>query len=87
MKINKKVYEANISLFNVLKYSDLDIDGKYSIERFIAAHCIMFAMEGVPAIYFNSMFGTEDDLEEYKKTNHKRDLNRYKWNKNETSKS
>ena len=82
MKINKKVYEANISLFNVLKYSDLDTNGKYSIERFIAAHCIMFAMEGVPAVYFNSMFGTEDDLEKYKKTSHKRDLNRYKWNKN-----
>tara|TARA_B000000609_G_scaffold135620_1_gene111362 strand:+ start:2464 stop:4209 length:1746 start_codon:yes stop_codon:yes gene_type:complete len=81
MKINKKVYESNISLFNVLKYSDTDLEGKYSIDRFIAAHCIMFAMEGIPAVYFNSMFGTEDDHERYKDTKHKRDLNRYKWNK------
>jgi len=81
MKINKKVYESNISLFNVLKYSDTDLEGKYSIDRFIAAHCIMFAMEGIPAVYFNSMFGTEDDYERYKDTKHKRDLNRYKWNK------
>ena len=41
----------------------------------------MFAMEGIPAVYFNSMFGTEDDQERYKDTKHKRDLNRYKWNK------
>ena len=34
----------------------------------------MFAMEGIPAVYFNSMFGTEDDHERYKDTKHKRDL-------------
>ena len=27
------------------------------------------------------MFGTEDDHERYKDTKHKRDLNRYKWNR------
>ena len=79
MQIDKKVYEANISLFNALKFSDFDKSGKFSFERFVACHCIMFAMEGVPAIYFNSIFGTEDDNIAYKNTKHKRDLNRYKW--------
>ena len=56
MKIDKKVYEANISLFDAFKYSDLDLSGKYRLDRFIAAHCIMFALEGVPAVYLNSIF-------------------------------
>ena len=29
MKINKNVYQSNISLFNVLNYSDTDLEGKY----------------------------------------------------------
>ena len=86
MQIDKKVYEANISLFNALKFSDTDRSGQFSIERYIAAHSIMIAMEGVPAIYFNSIFGTEDDILEYKKTKHKRDLNRYKWEVNDLEK-
>ena len=52
----------------------------------MACHCIMFAMEGVPAIYFNSIFGTEDDNVTYKSTKHKRDLNRYKWEINKIEK-
>ena len=79
MKIDKKVYEANISLFDAFKYSDLDLSGKYRLDRFIAAHCIMFALEGVPAVYLNSIFGTENNNEIFNITNHKRDLNRYKW--------
>ena len=31
MKINKKVYESNISLFNVLKYSDTDLEGNIQL--------------------------------------------------------
>ena len=50
----EKVYEANISLFNALKYTDEDSTGKYSLERFIASHCIILSIEGVPAFYFNS---------------------------------
>ena len=37
----EKVYEANISLFNALQYTDEDSTGKYSLERFIASHCII----------------------------------------------
>ena len=77
----KKVYEANITIFNALKKSNFDKQGKYFFERYISVHAIMIAFEGVPAIYFNSLFGTSNDEAKYIITGNKRDLNRYKWNK------
>ena len=41
----------------------------------------MIAFEGIPAIYFNSIFGTSNDEYKYIISGNKRDLNRYKWNK------
>ena len=76
---SKKVYEANITIFDALKKSDYDPKGKYFLERFISAHSIMISFEGVPAIYFNSLFGTSNDKAKYIITGNKRDLNRYRW--------
>ena len=77
----KKVYEANITLFNAFQKTDYDKKGKFFLERYISAHAIMIAFEGVPAIYFNSLFGTSNDEYKYIISGNKRDLNRYKWNK------
>ena len=67
--------------------SDYDPKGKFFLERFISAHSIMISFEGVPAIYFNSLFGTSNDEAKYIITGNNRDLNRYKWNhKNITKK-
>ena len=47
----------------------------------------MISFEGVPAIYFNSLFGTSNDDAKYIITGNNRDLNRYRWNhKNITEK-
>ena len=75
----EKVYEANISLFNALQFTDSDLKGKFALKRFIAAHCIILAIEGVPAFYFNSLFATKNDEENFASTGVKRNLNRYKW--------
>ena len=77
---SKKVYEANLTVFNALKKSDFDIDGKFYFERYISAHAIMISFEGVPAIYFNSLFGTSNDEAKYIITGNNRDVNRYRWN-------
>jgi len=77
----KKVYEANITIFNALKKSDFDQNGNFFLERYIAAHSIMISFEGVPALYFNSLFGTSNDEAKYIITGNKRDINRYRWNK------
>ncbi len=78
---SKKVYEANITLFDAFQKTDYDKRGKYFLERYISAHAIMIAFEGIPAIYFNSIFGTSNDEYKYIISGNKRDLNRYKWNK------
>jgi len=80
-KIQKKVYEVNITLFNAFKNTDYDKKGLHALERYITAHAIMFSIEGVPAVYFNSIFGKSNDEYKYVISNNKRDLNRYKWNK------
>ena len=58
----KSVYEANITIIDALKKSNEDIKGKYFVERFVSAHAIIMAFDGVPGIYFNSVFGTSNDL-------------------------
>ena len=75
----EKVYEANISLFDALKFTDRDKKGKFDLKRFIAAHCIILAIEGVPAFYFNSLFATKNDEKAFASSGIKRNLNRYKW--------
>ncbi|MBD1165075.1 alpha-amylase [Pelagibacterales bacterium SAG-MED13] len=76
---SKKIYEANITVFDALKKSDYDPKGRFYLERFISAHSIMISFEGVPAIYFNSLFGTSNDEAKYIITGNNRDLNRYRW--------
>ena len=76
---SKKVYEANITVFDALKKSDTDPNGKFFLQRYIAAHAIMISFEGVPAIYFNSLFGKSNDEAKYVITGNNRDINRYKW--------
>ena len=77
---SKKVYEANITVYDALKKSNFDKNGTYSFERYISAHSIMISFEGVPAIYFNSLFGTSNDEAKYIITGNNRDVNRYRWN-------
>ncbi len=84
---SRKVYEANITVFDALKKSDFDPNGKFFLERYVAAHAIMISFEGIPAIYFNSLFGKANDEAKYVITGNNRDVNRYKWNhKNITKK-
>ena len=40
----------------------------------------MISFEGIPAIYFNSLFGKSNDEAKYIITGNNRDVNRYKWN-------
>ena len=40
----------------------------------------MFSFEGVPGIYFNSLFGKSNDEAKYIITGNNRDINRYRWN-------
>ena len=79
---SKKIYEANITVFNALQKSDSDLAGKFFLERYLSAHSIMISFDGIPALYFNSLFGKSNDEAKYIITGNNRDVNRYKWNEN-----
>ena len=74
-----KAYELNIALFSALKGTMENSDDGWQIERFICAHAIMFALEGIPAIYIHSLFGTENDNNRVEHTGRARSINRHIW--------
>src|SRR5690606_2834467 len=72
-------YEMNISLFDALKGT---IDGgpdQWQLQRFLCAHTIMLALEGIPAFYIHSLLATENDHERVKHTGRARSINRRQW--------
>jgi sucrose phosphorylase len=70
-------YEINISLFDAMRET-FSKEKKLFMERYICIHTIMMSLEGVPAFYIHSLFGTENDYDLYEKTGHNRSLNRSK---------
>ena len=73
-------YEINITYLDSLK-STFDGDESFQIKRFICAHTIMLAMEGIPAIYIHSFLGTENDYNAIAAGGENRSINRFIWNK------
>ena len=73
-----KHYEINISLIDALKGTCSGLD-QWQIERFICAHTIMLALEGIPGIYLHSFIGTENDHQRFKNSGHNRAINRHQW--------
>ena len=73
-----KPYEINISLFDALQGTTAGPD-KWAVERFLCAHAIMFALEGIPGVYIHSLVGTRNDYQKVEHTKHNRSINRHKW--------
>ncbi|WP_425488609.1 sugar phosphorylase [Litorivivens lipolytica] len=71
-------YELNISLFDALKGTH-DGEDDFAVERFVCAHSIMLALEGIPAFYIHSLFGTRNDYRRLENTSHNRSINRHQW--------
>jgi sucrose phosphorylase len=74
----QKPYELNIALIDALK-GTLQGEDHWQIERFICAHAIMFALEGIPGIYIHSLLGTTNDEEKVLHTGQNRSINRHRW--------
>ena len=77
-----KPYEINITLFDALQGTNKGPD-RWQIARFMCAHGVMLALEGVPAIYIHSFLGTQNYYQGVEHTNHNRTINRFKWNEHE----
>jgi sucrose phosphorylase len=71
-------YELNINYFDALSDIKGDEPIKRQVERFIAAHAIMFALVGVPGIYFHNLFGSRGWPAGVALTGRNRTINRQK---------
>jgi len=77
-----KPYELNISLIDALK-GTFDGEDKFQLARFMCAHAIMIAFEGIPAFYIHSLLATENDHQKMQMTSNKRSINRHNWDYDE----
>ncbi|MFT5632328.1 MAG: sucrose phosphorylase [Rubritalea sp.] len=72
-------YEANISLYSSMAGTIKNGKDQWQLDRFVAAHTIMLAIEGLPAFYLHSLLGTENNIQGMAESGHARSINRYKW--------
>ena len=71
-------YEINVSLYDALQGTAKGPD-RWQQQRFLCAHAIMFALEGVPGVYIHSLLATQNDYNRLELTQHNRSINRHKW--------
>ncbi len=71
-------YELNINYWDALADPGGETPPDTLVQRFLAAHGIMLALRGVPAIYFHSLFGSTGWPEGVALTGSKRAINRQK---------
>jgi glycosidase len=71
-------YELNINYFDALADPSEVGNLETQIERFMTAQAIMLCMQGVPGIYFHSLFGSRNWVEGVQVNGNKRAINREK---------
>ena len=74
-----KPYELNIALFDLLQGTFDNPSDEFGYVRFISAHAIMLALEGIPAIYLQSFLGSRNDHKRLEHTGRNRSINRHIW--------
>lgn len=72
-------YELNITYLDALSHpGELDDDPATAVRRFLSAHSLLLSLQGVPAIYFHSLFGSRNDKQGVAATGRLRSINREK---------
>ena len=77
-------YEINISLFDAMQGTRRGPD-QWQVQRFLCSQAIMLALQGIPAMYINSLTATPNDLYGVELTGRTRSINRKKWQLDELS--
>ena len=70
-------YEMNVSYLSALTPESGDLEEH--AQRFLTTQAIMLALQGVPAVYFHSLVGTENDVEGMQSSGIPRRINRRKF--------
>ena len=76
-------YELNINYFDALNDPQSDEGLEIQLDRIMTAHAILLAMQGVPGIYFHSIFGSRGWPEGVAETGRNRTINRQKFTRAE----
>ena len=81
-------YELNITYVDALRPEPLDepADVERHARRFLTSQAIMLAMPGVPAVYFNSLIGAQNDMQGVQASGVNRRINRKKHDVHELDK-
>jgi glycosidase len=74
----KTVYELNISLFDLLSDPSSEEPLEKKVSRFIASQGIALSLKGIPAIYYHSLVGSQNDNKGVERTGMNRSINREK---------
>lgn len=70
-------YELNVSYLSAL--TPPNGEPEQHLQRFLTSQAVMLALQGMPAIYFHSLVGTENDLEGMRQSGIPRRINRRKF--------
>ena len=73
-------YELNITYLSALDDPDNPELGQ---QRFLCSQMLAMSLQGIPAIYFQSLVGAENDLAGLEQTGRNRSINRKKWQESE----
>jgi sucrose phosphorylase len=77
-------YELNITYFDALADpAELEQPSRATLQRFLCAHSLLFGLQGVPAIYFHSLFASRNDVRGVANSGRLRSINREKLNLDE----
>ena len=74
-----QAYEINITLWDALKGTAEGGSDHWQLQRFLCAHTVMLALEGIPAFYIHSLLGTVNDQARVEHTGRLRSINRSQW--------
>lgn len=72
-------YELNINYMDALINKDEDVSEDAQVQKMLAAHSVLFSVMGVPAVYYHSLLGSENDYEGLEKSGINRRINREKF--------
>lgn len=73
-----KAYEMNVTLASLL-HENFEHESSKGLDRFILSQAIAMSIEGIPAIYIQSIFACENDRKGFEKTGMARRINRKQW--------
>jgi glucosylglycerate phosphorylase len=83
---SRSPYEMNINYFDALSDPSADETMETQVARFACAHAILLALQGMPGLYFHSLFGSRGDRAGAESSGIPRRINRQKLDRSDIEK-